>query len=312
MKVMTFAPVAIPTLNRYEHLRDCIDSLARCEHSSETVLFVSVDYPPSEKYKEGYIKIKEFLEKGIDGFKDVVVIYQDHNLGAVKNCDFLKDLVFKSYDRLIFTEDDNVFSNNFLDFMNKALSVYQNNAKVTSVSGYSAPTVSESAIKDSLIFSYNNSAWGIGLWKDKEKEYESLPIDYYEGIVRDIKKTAKLIKCFPTALFSLIEMLRLGRQYGDTKRSCRNVIEDKYQVTPKLSMVRNCGHDGSGINGGSFSNDPFLNQRIDERSSFDIQDWSVHSTPFSDKCVRRLGMPKYRLIRLLRISFEVFRYRITH
>ena len=54
---MTCHPVYIPTLNRYEHFRNCVESLARCTHADKIELVVGLDYPPSEKYVEGWKKI---------------------------------------------------------------------------------------------------------------------------------------------------------------------------------------------------------------------------------------------------------------
>ena len=51
---MTFYPVIIYTLNRYEHFRRCVESLARNTHAEQTELVIGLDYPPSEKYVEGH------------------------------------------------------------------------------------------------------------------------------------------------------------------------------------------------------------------------------------------------------------------
>ena len=48
------APVLIPTCNRIHHLKRCVESIARNKLAKETELYISVDYPPSEKYQDGY------------------------------------------------------------------------------------------------------------------------------------------------------------------------------------------------------------------------------------------------------------------
>ena len=55
-----YAPVIIPTLNRHEHLIRCINSLKRNPLAKETELYISLDYPPAEKYVDGYLKIKKY------------------------------------------------------------------------------------------------------------------------------------------------------------------------------------------------------------------------------------------------------------
>lgn len=69
-------PICIPTCNRYEHLKRCVESLSKCTLASETDLIISVDYPPSDKYVDGNEKIKKWLERGIEGFKSVQIFFR--------------------------------------------------------------------------------------------------------------------------------------------------------------------------------------------------------------------------------------------
>lgn len=59
---MIYAPIYIPTLCRYEHFKQCIESLAQCDGASETEVYVALDYPAKESHLEGYEKIKTYLE----------------------------------------------------------------------------------------------------------------------------------------------------------------------------------------------------------------------------------------------------------
>ena len=64
---MTYYPVIIPTLNRYEHFKNCVESLSNNLYANETELVVGLDYPPSEKYIDGWKKIKDYIPS-IKGF----------------------------------------------------------------------------------------------------------------------------------------------------------------------------------------------------------------------------------------------------
>ena len=104
------APVLIPTLNRYQHIKNCIESLAKNPLAKETELYISVDYPPSEKYEQGYQSVIDYLDSGVSGFKAVYIYKQEKNLGVFKNADFLRNKAFEKCEGYIVTEDDNVFS----------------------------------------------------------------------------------------------------------------------------------------------------------------------------------------------------------
>lgn len=314
MKVMAFAPVVIPTLNRYEHLRNCVASLARCEYSSETVLFISVDYPPSEKYREGYVKIKEYLEKGISGFKDVVVIYQDHNLGAVKNCEFLKDLVFKSYDRLILTEDDNIFSPCFLDFMNQGMNKFYDDDRVLTICGYNHIDFIKKSSKNTIAIP-GGCCWGIGLMKGKEeiiKKYKSS--GFCKEVLNSTKMSLKLFMTEPSIVENLITMQKKGQLYGDLMRDVACIFMHKYQIRPSVSLCRNMGQDGSGVHSTKLSNNIYLKQEI----SMDLKypqidvDWNFERN--NKELIRKFRLPESyfrRNIQLLKIIIKYFIYRLN-
>lgn len=67
-EIREYAPILIPTLNRYKHFRRCVESLSKCTHAEKTELVIGIDYPPVEKYREGWEKISEFITT-ITGFK---------------------------------------------------------------------------------------------------------------------------------------------------------------------------------------------------------------------------------------------------
>ena len=75
-----FAPVIIPTLCRYDHFKQCIESLSKCTLANKTEIYVGLDYPVKEEHWDGYKKIKSYLDSvGNMGFKKLIVIEREHN-----------------------------------------------------------------------------------------------------------------------------------------------------------------------------------------------------------------------------------------
>ena len=141
MEIITYAPVLITTLNRYEHFVRCLESLERCTGSENTEVYVALDYPPSEKYKGGWVKISSYLseKEQSNNFKNLHVIRRDHNYGVGKkggNEEVLIEDVMQKYDRYILTEDDNEFSPCFLQYMNKALTKFYEDDDIFLVCGF--------------------------------------------------------------------------------------------------------------------------------------------------------------------------------
>lgn len=151
IEIKEFAPVIIPTLCRYEHFKNCMESLAKCTWADHTEVYVAIDFPAKEQHWEGYDKINAYLDNCRLPFKKVHVIKRERNYGIsnrINNYTELKREVRQKHDFWIFTEDDNIFAPSFLDFMNKAFVRYWDDEKIVNICGY---TPEEWAIYDKCI-----------------------------------------------------------------------------------------------------------------------------------------------------------------
>jgi len=129
-----YAPVIITTLCRFEHFKRCIDSLLQCTGAEFTDVYIGVDYPSKDSHWKGYNKICEYVQD-IKGFNKLVIIKREKNCGAVGNLKALREYVEKMYDRCIFSEDDNEFAPNFLEYMNEGLIRFKDNPIVLRICG---------------------------------------------------------------------------------------------------------------------------------------------------------------------------------
>lgn len=159
-----YAPIIVPTCNRIHHLKNCIYSLKNCIDADKTMLFISVDYPPNERYRNGYEEVLKFVKEGIEGFKLIKLYIQDKNLGPVDNIAFLVDEVCKYSDCWIFTEDDNEFAPDFLKYMNWGLTRFEKDETVFAVCGFkSCKSINEESVYLSRYF----QPYGYGTWINK-------------------------------------------------------------------------------------------------------------------------------------------------
>ena len=256
MEIRTYAPVIIPTLNRYDHFRQCLESLENCTGADKTEVYIGLDYPPSEKYVEGWKKIAAYLpdkENG-NGFKQLVVFRRKHNCGVGcenSNSNLLRKYVSEKFDCYIFSEDDNVFSPCFLDYMNKALKKYKDKDRIVSVSGYNHEEFYNQG-QYNVFYSKDSCAWGLGLWKHKEErlKHKLQNSEYFRDIIHSYSKSKTVLYSYPACYQMLCDMLDKNVQWDDVKRTTINIIEGLYQVHPSISLVRNNGYDGSGVHCG--------------------------------------------------------------
>ena len=183
----TYAPVFITTLNRKKHLNRLIDSLLKNPLSDRTDVFISLDYPPSDKYREGYGQVLGYLESGdFSGFRSFNVIRREENMGPVKNSDDLKRLAGEKYDRWIMTEDDNEFSPGFLKYINDGLEMCEEDPSLYAVCGYSYPVRWGEDNGNTVTMDGMFASYGYGILKRNHDAFrEEMTIDAWKRAMKD-------------------------------------------------------------------------------------------------------------------------------
>lgn len=268
-----YAPVLIPTLCRYEELSKCLISLSECTGADHTDLYIALDYPSKECHWEGYNKIVKFLDS-VTGFKKVYIIRREQNYGINRNAQDLIDSVTARYDRFIFSEDDNVFSPNFLEYINEGLEKYKDDPQVVAICGYNYPFSYMSNIKgynhNSMPIAYY-TCWGVGRWTDKLPSH-FVNADTAKNVVFSWKTVIKLWK--KNQYITVHRLLsRYKYAYSDLLWRVFCVVENKYSIMPAVSKVKNYGFKSNGTNCASIS--IYEEQPIDKDTVFTYDDYEI-------------------------------------
>lgn len=252
---MQYAPVLIPTLNRYEHLRKCLESLSRCTWADQTEIYVALDYPPSDKYVEGWKKNREYLRScGDMGFKKLHLIEREENYGIWNpgdrgNLKCLTKVIRESYDRYIITEDDNVFSPNFLEYMDKGFEKFEDDDSVISLCAFRWWFPIKEEGNTFFRSSASTTPWGVGYWTKKVEQKPVLDYKWFRKRL-SIKNLRKVYQNNgPAFVNAFIELSNSDKRHAmpvDQHQAIYMTLEDKFQIIPMVSLVRNIGLDGSG------------------------------------------------------------------
>ncbi len=275
---LEYAPIIIPTLCRRRHLEECIDSLSKSPLAQYTKLYISVDYPPAEKYRKGFEEVKAYIREGISGFQEVIYFIQDSNLGPLGNERFLINEVYKNYDRYIFTEDDNVFAPSAIDYWNKGLQMFEEDPDIIAVCAKAFAEYNRED-EDPVFRLQSFSGYGFATWKRKETEYRSkITKELCLKIIKDRKKFYKVYIGNKGPLFGLLsivlekETVHFDR---DGNLGCTDyaitlymIYYNKYAVYPRRFLTKNNGYDGSGVNCKAQISDDRV---LDMRTEFDMQ-----------------------------------------
>ena len=250
---MIYAPVLIPTLNRYEHLRQCLESLSKCTLANETEVYIALDYPPSDKYVEGWKKTREYLHSiGNMNFKKINLIERTENYGTwnpgdKSNAKCLIADISKAYDRYIFTEDDNIFSPCFLEYMNKGLELFKDDEKVYAISGYRWWFPIKYDTNTFFRQNVDYTPWSVAKWVRNDNDFTNCSWFTRHLSIKNIVKLLK--KNDFCALGSLFEFSRKEHKDDiliDQHMRVNMALQDKHMIIPIVQLVKNIGLDGSG------------------------------------------------------------------
>lgn len=281
MQIEKYAPVLIPTLNRYEHFKRCLESLEQCTGAEKTEVYVGLDYPPTEKYRKGWEKIDLYLKtkEKDNGFKKLYVRRREHNCGVGKegsNSSLLRKEIVDFYDFYINTEDDNVFSPNFLEYMNKCLWRFRDDNRIIKVCGYNCKVDFPEMYRNNFYLSKVGSAWGTGSWFKKQKiMLKYYDLNYLRNLIRDDNTYYLIMRRNKECIYYILRMLKKKQIHGDGIWEIYCALEDKYIILPTKSKTRNYGVDGTGVHSLKLDEDMnrfYSTQEIDTDSTFDFTD----------------------------------------
>lgn len=247
---MIFAPICIPTLNRAKHLSKCVESLKACQYADQTELIISVDCPSKDEQIKGWLDVKKYV-RSIDGFKKVTLLFQKENVGINENYRLLREYAFEKYDRMIFSEDDNVFSPCFLDYMDNALEKFKDDPDVWGICSFFQSEYIDLSDYASNIIKIKGyyCEYGSGTWRDKFEEKCNSISSPYQKYVCNLGNKLEVFRKYLSLFYLFVRIIDV---YPDLQGPCdisyavSSILNNKYYIVPTLPIIKNIGYDGSG------------------------------------------------------------------
>lgn len=252
---MVYAPILIPTLCRYNHFIRCVESLKKNSWAKYTDIYIALDYPLKKEHEFGYRKITEYLKGDFSCFNKFEIIYREKNYGAGPNVKDASTYLYHYYDRIILSEDDNEFSENFLEYMDKCLDEFENDDSVIAVAGYSYDVNWKTEERCNIIKqNHSFNPWGTGQWRDKSEKIRSelnhgYLLNEFGNAVCDgrINKLGDA-RFYDYAMYYFSNANNiLFEGMSDVALGIYMTLNGKYEIMPVISKVRNHGFDGTGL-----------------------------------------------------------------
>lgn len=308
-----FSPILIPTLNRFEHFKRCVESLSRCKYADRTDLLIALDYPLKDTHWNGYNQINEYIPK-IIGFKNVILIKREKNYGALENSNLLFREVLEKYDTFFFTEDDNEFSPNTLEYINLGLEKFEKNDAIFAIctSHHNIEIPNSATGTYFTLDSY--SPMGFATWKYKYLKYFEVDKQkYIVNFLNDYSNFKRLKKERLHVIASMLESISKKYILADAVTTSYILINNMKCVFPMIHKVKNHGYDGSGVNCSKLNVDhPFNNRIIDNYHGFEFieEENELALREIRNNVIRSFQFPYIKRIFILTRYFLYFCFRI--
>ncbi len=130
------SPLILFTYNRPSHTLKTLEALQRNTVAKQTRLFIYSDAPLPED--EQAVNEVRALIKIVSGFADITIVERSSHLGLARSVIQGVSEVLELYPRAIVFEDDLVCSDFTLEYFNQALTLYQSDMQVGSVTAYTS------------------------------------------------------------------------------------------------------------------------------------------------------------------------------
>ena len=241
------APIILFVYNRLEHTKQTIQALQKNLLAEKSIIYIYSDGPKNESNNESIQTVRECI-KGIDGFKEIIIIERNNNIGLGNNIIDGVTEVLNNYGKAIILEDDLITSQYFIEYMNEGLYYYRDKKKVYSICGFCPEYVSENILDDyeyDVFCIRRNESQGWGTWKDRWEKVDWLIKDYNE-----FKKDREKQREFNRSAYNMTEMLNLQMKGIIDSWAIRwdyHIFKNNgVSIFPIKSLIRNIGFDGTG------------------------------------------------------------------
>ncbi len=293
------APVLLFVYHRLDHTIQTVEALKKNYLVADSQLIVYSDAPSKTEHEAGVKEVRNFLTT-ISGFKNVKIISQSENKGLARSIVEGVTEQVEIYGKVIVLEDDLITSPYFLQYMNAALVLYQDDLQVMQVSGYTWPLKKRSVNTCFLQFA---SSWGWATWS---RAWKHLSMDTDVHIEKITKRNAITHFNFDNGM-GFFEHLLLNKagtmNTWAVKWYASMFLQDGLCLFPDKTLVKNIGHDGSGEN--SKRNKLFIDQEVCNKQ-ISVRRIAVKE----DKATRNLVSSFFKLMNGTPSSGQVLRNKI--
>ena len=165
------APVILFVYNRPLHTKRTLQALNYNIIADRTKIIIFSDAAKTPQDEEKVIEVRQIIRQQYH-FKEVEIKERTYNMGLAQSIIEGVSTTVEKYGKCIVLEDDIITSRYFLQYMNDALCIYENEDKVMAVSGSCWLSDTEKRLLPETFLLPWFNCWGWATWKRAWKIYE--------------------------------------------------------------------------------------------------------------------------------------------
>jgi GT2 family glycosyltransferase len=254
----TLAPIVLFVYNRPDHTRKTLESLMRNTLADRSELIIYADGPKQHATAaevDTILNVRKII-RAYKWCKEVHITEATTNKGLARSIIEGVTETVNRFGKVIVLEDDLVLSVGFLQYMNDALDMYQEEDKVMHISGYMFPI----RAKLPETFFYNStSCWGWGTWARAWKYFNPNASELYKSILLQGKENIFNAR-FPSSIEHLKANIDGKLNTWAIKWHAVVFLNNGFCLHPARSLVQNIGNDSTGVN--SITSNVFFHKEI--------------------------------------------------
>lgn len=181
------------------------------------------------------------IAEDIDWDCKVYKFYQKENVGCDPSEFIAQKWAFSYVDKCIVLEDDDVPSVTFFQFCKELLDLYENDTRISMISGFNHEEVTQDVPYD-YFFTSNCSIWGWASWRrvidQWDEKYAFLEDDFN---VRQLKSAIRHRKFLKSFIDTCKKHKSKNKAYYETILIANQWLHSELAIVPSRNMINNIG-----------------------------------------------------------------------
>ncbi len=240
-----YSPIALFAYKRLDKVKTCLETLEKCIDADKTDIFIFCDGYKGNEDKSAVSSVQEFVKQYSTSnrtFNNVDVFLKEKNMGLANSIINGVTDIINRYGCVIIVEDDLVVSDDFIQYMNNALSFYESDEKVGAIGGFT-PLVKKICVNpNGVLKSRMGCCLGWATWSDRWDKVD-WNINNYPTLSKEERKVIDKVQYGFTAM--LDQQLQGNIDSWAVRWDYHFIRNHWWTIYPNKSKVRCIGFDAS-------------------------------------------------------------------